>query len=205
MVNAPSKKRGEMSRELPILYSTPMVQTILAGRKDMTRRVINTEIACNYDGGPVFEDGNGDLHPIESYARYQPGDLLWVKEGIARVPRMFDTASGYHTEAVYAADNTPVVGVNWVWKHDSLPGMFMPKSCARLWLSVESVRAERLQDITGEDAVREGCPGEYRYNHPVETSCKQFQILWDSINGKAHPWDSNPWVWVYGFRRIEHA
>lgn len=30
-----------------------------------------------------------------------------------------------------------------------------------------------------------------------------FQTLWQSINAKKHPWDSNPWVWVYEFERIE--
>jgi hypothetical protein len=27
-----------------------------------------------------------------------------------------------------------------------------------------------------------------------------FHLVWDSINGKRAPWDSNPWVWVVAFR-----
>lgn len=27
-----------------------------------------------------------------------------------------------------------------------------------------------------------------------------FISLWQSINGKKHQWDSNPWVWVISFR-----
>lgn len=30
-----------------------------------------------------------------------------------------------------------------------------------------------------------------------------FQNLWDSLYAAKHPWSSNPWVWVYSFRRIE--
>lgn len=29
-----------------------------------------------------------------------------------------------------------------------------------------------------------------------------FQCIWDKINGKKHPWASNPYVWVVEFRRI---
>lgn len=28
---------------------------------------------------------------------------------------------------------------------------------------------------------------------------EQFRLLWDSINGKKAPWDSNPWVWAISF------
>lgn len=29
-----------------------------------------------------------------------------------------------------------------------------------------------------------------------------FATLWDTINGKSHPWSANPWVWAISFRRI---
>lgn len=29
-----------------------------------------------------------------------------------------------------------------------------------------------------------------------------FQLLWDTINGKRAPWESNPWVWCVSFRRV---
>lgn len=28
-----------------------------------------------------------------------------------------------------------------------------------------------------------------------------YKYLWDRINGKKHPWSSNPWVWVIEFKR----
>ncbi|MBF0339425.1 MAG: hypothetical protein HQL95_00500 [Magnetococcales bacterium] len=31
-----------------------------------------------------------------------------------------------------------------------------------------------------------------------------FQGLWDAINAKrGHGWDTNPWVWVIEFKRLE--
>lgn len=32
---------------------------------------------------------------------------------------------------------------------------------------------------------------------------KRFHILWNVINCKKHPWESNPWVWVIEFKRIK--
>jgi hypothetical protein len=29
-----------------------------------------------------------------------------------------------------------------------------------------------------------------------------YRALWDSVNGKAHPWESNCWVWVVEFQQI---
>ena len=98
----------------------------------------------------------------------------------------------------------------------------MPKEAARIFLKVTNVRVERLQDISEEDAIAEGIydePGsvsgrtwyrkfikesDARINGLFTESAKEcFQTLWQSINAKKHPWDSNPWVWVYEFERIE--
>ncbi len=61
------------------------------------------------------------------------------------------------------------------------PSIFMPKEAARVWHTVVKVRCERVQDITQEDAVKEGLiPYEDHANmwHPTE----QYQCLWNSIN-----------------------
>ena len=66
--------------EMPILFSTPMVQAILEGRKTMTRRIVK----C-YTGS--------ETHPIHETAKWhlenktcpygQPGDVLWVRESFS--------------------------------------------------------------------------------------------------------------------------
>ncbi len=75
----------------------------------------------------------------------------------------------------------------------------MPRWASRITLEVVSVRAERLREITTEDALAEGITKNLSLTPRV-----QFAELWDSINAKrGYGWDSNPWVWVIEFERIE--
>jgi hypothetical protein len=76
----------------------------------------------------------------------------------------------------------------------------MPRWACRLTLAVKAVRVERLQDISEADAIAEGCcTRTYRDGRGHEDARLDFKRLWDSINGKRHPWASNPWVWVVEF------
>lgn len=98
------------------------------------------------------------------------------------------------------------------------PSIHMPKEAARIWLEIKSIRVERLNDITEEDAIDEGIeplnvtdtkyPTEVYYKNyggyigdklfPVES----FKSLWTSINGEGS-WELNPWVWVVEFELID--
>jgi len=85
------------------------------------------------------------------------------------------------------------------------PSIYMPRWASRLLLEVVSVRVERVQDISAEDAKAEGMFEPYVAS---ETGYKtemvvQFQDLWNSINAKrGYGWDSNPYVWCIEFKRL---
>jgi len=95
------------------------------------------------------------------------------------------------------------------------PSLFMPKAACRIFLKVKSVRVERLQDISEQDAKAEGAQrgifrdgpntekGEFQLELNNHSDYKNgFQFIWQSINGK-QSWEANPWVWVIKFDRIE--
>ncbi len=55
-----------------------------------------------------------------------------------------------------------------------------------------------MQDISWDDAVKEGCSG---YRPTQDEPTHQFKRLWESINGK-DSWDANPFVWVIEYKVI---
>jgi len=201
-------------REIPILFSTPMVQAIFAGNKTMTRRIIKPQPPKQWDKCKPVKNSTGEIFSWDFYNSSdrldhgylkvkcpygQPGDRLYVKEAIKRI----DWADGIPGIA-YVADNEPVWDMTrpcqWVWKNKGLPSMYMPKSIARIWLEVVSVRVERLQDITEQDARAEGVMPDPRWHYQY---CEVFARLWDSLNkNRGFSWDSNPFVWVIEFGRL---
>lgn len=96
------------------------------------------------------------------------------------------------------------------WK----PSIHMPRWASRLTLEITNVKVERLNDISEEDALAEGCfkgPASGRvFNSFIEMrlsgdqwrNCRDwFADLWESINGTGS-WEKNPWVWVIEFKRV---
>jgi hypothetical protein len=186
-------------KEKQILFSTPMVRAILEGRKTQTRRLIKSTDKWVRDF---------DLPK----SKYQPGDILWVRETFCEVPYEYNhipIKGGHITTPKYAYKADSKRDYTGIWK----PSIHMPKAAARIWLEVTDVRVERLQEITEEAARAEGITrvedgkweSEFRlgwFDGPI----KAFRALWDSLNAKrGYPWESNPWVWVIDFRRVQHG
>lgn len=239
-------------KEIPILYSGEMVRAILDGRKTNTRRVIKPLPADNalfpgkWDGGiwgnvPLRDGTWGDIKC--PYGK--PGDRLWVRE-TWRTGTLLDKFSPKQIqtkceEAGYQTNKTGSVcplkyeadGKITTWgPHDHYDfgdwgrvrqSIYMMRWASRITLEITDIRVERLQDISEEDALKEGsflqkcpCPEMQKIKlNPKniwdvafkQTGChvhgQEFKHLWDSINDKKHPWKDNPWVWVVEFRRIK--
>jgi len=151
-------------KEIPILFSTPMVQALLDGRKTMTRRIVNTKRSgwdcqtmkfalskiiraidtkiSSVIGFHAFFQANDSDHKLGTMCHYgQPGDVLWVRESFS-----------FWLDAIkYKADGESVLK-GFKYK----PSIHMRKDYARIWLQVEEIRVEQLQDISEEDAKSEG-------------------------------------------------
>jgi len=175
-------------KNVPILFSTTMVQAILNGSKTMTRRVVKNFAA-------TYECPYGQI-----------GDVLWVRETHQYTDASLNFQPGY----VYkATDPDWETMEGWKWN----PSIHMPKAACRLWLKVTNVRVERLQDISEEDAIAEGIERinpegllafkSYAVDYPATVfPYVSFQTLWHKINGR-ESWEANPWVWVIEFEPCE--
>jgi hypothetical protein len=174
-------------KQHPILFSTPMVQAILDGRKTMTRRVmkVQPEAFCG-----------GVMRPLLTTCPYGwIGDRLWVRETWQQGQR-----NGSDLVLFYKASHEKEVDEDIKWK----PSIFMPRWASRITLEITGVRVERLQEIKEKDAKAEGSPTLKGCQHTLKgyRYLLSFERLWDSINGKKYPWSSNPWVWVIKFKKL---
>lgn len=214
--------------EKPILFSGPMVRAILAGTKTVTRRIVKPQPALpdtltkitNLPSGFIDYAGRAIRCP------YGVGQRLWVRETWVELlhtsPASDEPFLCEGDKLIEPATRRPDGGWNYDGRviayratsdvefcdGDGFSGdsadksdmprwrspIHMPRWASRLTLEIVSVRVERLQEITEADARAEGC-GIY----PIA----KFAELWDEINRKRAPWESNPWVWRIEFKRLE--
>lgn len=213
-------------RDLPILFSAPMVRAILREieqpgiGKTQTRRVLDMP-PMTFDA--VFNDDGvwhvGDAATGHRYAklnvRYRVGDRLYVREAwhAARSldstpPR--DIPRDADIEHAATARSYAEIGL----KGKLRPAMFLPRWASRITLIVTDVRVQRLQEISEADAIAEGIyewkprdkDGMRHFGIPERsagfpTAVRGFRDLWDSLNAaRGYGWDANPWVAAYTFR-----
>ena len=196
-----------MQKIRPILFSTPMVQAILEGRKTMTRRLADDFIQMYALSVTNLENSTFRIETVNSYKIINPkvyiGDILWVRETFREYFQMTGHPYGYKATAL--EDGDPL---DEKWK----PSIFMPKSACRIWLEVTNVRLERLLDISEKDARMEGVICEkidaihkwkdYSRQGYLPSAKFSFFSLWEKINGKESV-SENPWIWVYEFKKVE--
>lgn len=205
-------------KELPILFSAPMVRAILEGRKTQTRRILkprkDRETGCELAACELAGEINaGDYRN----SRFVPGDRLWVREtwGVGSRPHPID---GWYDGIEYRADVAYLNGSDLLPCHkmpDDIdlsgyregwhPSIHMPRWASRIDLEITAVRAERLQTISFADAVAEGWIRKQSVSKDPQVHADAardwFSDLWVSINGP-ESWQANPIVQVVEFKVV---
>lgn len=208
----------------PILFNTEMVRAILDGRKTVTRRLVKDPPNNVHAGRCVLGAGLFDeaTHMRVVAPSIKIGDILYVRETWhkyrVKKPQKAVPVDFAEVQYLYRADGEVANsdGSPFAWR----PSIHMPKEAARIFLRVKDVRIERLQDITQDEAVKEGCTGvpcdcsnidehgcvDCFNTGWVEPPTIDFMWLWDSTikpaDLPAYGWEANPWVWVIEFERI---
>lgn len=221
-----------------MIFSGNHSRLILDGTISMTRRTWGLEMVNQFpdDWQFIRMEGNlavflllkkhgGKIVPARSYSREirgeepnleflfkcpygQVGDQLWVRE-------TWDDETGM---VLYKADCSEVEAKEYAfgWK----PSIYMFRNDSRITLGITEIRAERLQEITEEDALAEGIKimqgtwqamGRSETGRPIligepqpYTARYHFEALWDSLNAKrGYGWEVNPWIWCISFRLLD--
>lgn len=191
-------------QEKPITFDAKTVQAILDGHKTQTRRVVKPQ---PIQGGSLFAapqgwahlDANGDVIGHASCPYGRPGDLLWVREPYTwgHAPND-DPGQGvvhYGPDEVRYHPDLPRERRTWCRIWHKRPAVTLPRWASRVTLEIVDVRVERVQSIS--------------QNGVLATKLffvESFAIKWDEqYKRQGHGWDTNPWVWVIGFRRVEQT
>jgi len=150
-----------------IAFSDEMIIALLAGRKTMTRREVHGS-TCPYG---------------------QPGAVLAATEAFVATP---EWPAWAHKDARHRRTPAGTVIYRASFWHGQPPDEWssprvMKAEWSRAHLHLTAVRQERVQEITDEDAWREGVAHR-----------REFQDMWLRINGWAS-WRRNVAVWVLSF------
>lgn len=196
-----------------------------------------------------IETRDGDVVPASSLCPLgRPGDKLWVRETYYQFGH-WEEVDGAFTPTgrekwMFVPDknmfspsilfDAPQIYRKGINREDRAPcehprkdwykrlARFMPRKLSRITLQIESVRCERLLDISEEDALAEGIAYQstdgfgqkwYGISDKVEsdkdgnmisgrTPVEAFFNLWDSVHGCPGAHKDNPWVWVIKFKPL---
>lgn len=217
------------TKEIPILFSGPMVNAIRAGRKTVTRRVVDLRHVLSPEqkklGFEQCEDpayfrpsllvkGVPRLtvpvrHPLDGHLPWDACDgnceyARWAIGDHLWVRENF-LYRNQRQSVLYQADFNPVeasgVGAMYGgWK----PSIHLPRKFCRLVLEVEDVGVERLHEISEEDAQAEGFAPWHHRSEGLLTGKRQFAELWETLNAdRGFPFSSNCYVWRVQFKVVE--
>lgn len=151
-----------------------------------------------------------------SFCPYSVGDLIWVREtfGVGSRSCPFNgsvdgieyRADGKYIDEIEDLPLYPLNAPDGFYEDDKRsgwkPSIHMRKWASRLTLRITNVRVERVQEITEEQAIKEGfewlepCPSS---SIITLTAKESFSLAWENIYGT---WVQNPWVWVIEFEVI---
>ena len=187
-------------------------------RQPLSIRYLDPELYADAnDHYAFFEDERGKcvLYDEQQYVilpKYNIGDVVAVAQSYAELHKVLAARDFKRTDVLYdefyhAMQFAKVCDTDAGWNNK----MFVKADLMPHRIKITDVKAERLQDISDEDCLREGV---YHYTsyridcfswgnswHCFETPREAFAELIDKICGEG-TWVRNPICFAYGFRLI---
>jgi len=189
---------------------------VLAGSKTMTRRTATKEDIqriYTYDlfGDNVFrlaKDLNGKIYPVAK-AKYKRGETVAILQSYETVYKW-----------MRRLDPSPLTAIDFKTEHENSRGwtnkMYVSPKCMPFGIEITDIMAERLQDISEEDCLKEGVEKWMdcyivsgimerggKSNVCFDTPREAFAALFARISGVSgrKAWEENCWQFAYSFKK----
>lgn len=198
-------------RALPI-FKPEMRKANRDGLKSQTRRVMDPQPPRH--SFTMCPNEKFNVKVSELFYMHCPygkvGDYVYMREPLYHG---FGGVAYYKDDGVMVRHALTGNPITWRWNVNTLSGMFMPREAARFIYQYESIRVERVQEITRDDAKAEGLNNVWSWNKDRDPKyfrrgvlnpyVANYSVLWDEINGeRGFGWDVNPWVWVLEYKVV---
>lgn len=203
-----------------------LTQAVIDGRKTQTRRIVSQSLIDKYEewyddvcsiampSGSTIETLRDWL--LRKHTRYRVGEVVAVAQS-------YRDCGGINEEGVpmWEIISQKVGSTNAGWNNK----MFVRAEACKHQIRITDVRVEKLQDISGNDCLKEGivvnepkikgginmyypceylrsCAKEVGWGRVFHTPREAFAHLINKVSGK-DVWAENPYVFVYDFELIK--
>lgn len=209
-------------KENGLLFSAEMIQAHNAGKKTCTRRTRNLDgvniYPDDFDFMGFTSDEAGNMianfnhRTIKEEVKIKcpygwGGDLIYMKETFQYINLKNNRDGIFYFADCKGKENFQ----NVKWRS----ALYMPKVDARNWMKIVSIKMQRLQNITEDEARREGSTqgflfqrkvkGKFEFKLNVDENGSYyagFKYIWFTVNNP-ESWNSNPWAWVIEYEIIK--
>lgn len=199
-----------------------LTQAVIEGRKTMTRRIELIGSEQNIIAPGIFEVTSRCIKVRQNGQLIMSVPLRYKVGEVVAVAQSYKNAGLDPTQYIANGDGYQLIGKHRGWRNK----MYVKAELMPHRIRITGVRCERLQDISGEDCMKEGVVGGVIGYYVPGIKCKDwskeshvatedgmtwklfptpreaFALLINKVSGKG-TWQKNPWVVVYEFELVK--
>ena len=182
------------------------IDEIVRGQKTQTRRLVKEWDYFEY-GIPDYDTGERKIFAVFS-ANAGNGRLKWqVGQDYAVTPGRGKPGVLCNSDDDWMIPEARMLDPQYgAMVRDDHGRWHVADGWTPLRIRITAIRQERLQDITEEDAIAEGCPATvpaYLGEYPEAVAVAWYHALWNTINiRKGTRWQDNPLCWCISFEVV---
>ena len=213
-----------------------LTQAVIDGRKTQTRRIVSQSLIDKYEewyddvcsiampSGSTIETLRDWL--LRKHTRYRVGEMVAVAQSYCSIAEELEncnnaTCAAHYEKNVQKASEY----ISWMEHPGFNNKMFVAADMMIHQIRITDVRVEKLQDISGDDCLKEGvvvnepkikgginmyypceylrsCAKEVGWGRVFHTPREAFAHLINKVS-KKDVWEENPYVFVYDFELVK--